>query len=68
MSQIKGLNIYVNMKFHEIDDSDRIGRDVTEIGTRGNGDMEISISEKEKISSLIDIIEQSYDKQVGFKV
>lgn len=62
--QKKGLKIYINMKFDEIDDPNKIGRDVTNIGTWGNGDIEIVVENEDKIPYLLDLIEQSYDTQM----
>ncbi len=62
--QKKGLKIYINMKFDEIDDPYKIGRNVTDIGTWGNGDMEVMIEDETQIPYLINIIEQSYDRQI----
>ena len=62
--QKKGLKIYINMKFDEIDDPHKIGRDVTDIGTWGNGDMEVIVETENEIPYILDIIGQSYDSQI----
>ncbi len=63
--QQQGLKIYINMNFDEIDDPDKIGRNVSNIGTWGNGDMEISINSANQIPSILYIIGQSYDNQLN---
>ncbi|MEY8303917.1 GmrSD restriction endonuclease domain-containing protein [Anaerosalibacter bizertensis] len=63
--QQKGIKIYINMNFDEIDDPHKIGRDVTNIGTWGNGNMEILMDSVNQIPSILYIIGQSYDKQLN---
>ena len=62
--QKKGLKIYINMKFDEVDDPHKLGRDVADIGSWGNGDVEIVLEKESQIAALLDIISQSYDKQL----
>ncbi|MCG4564174.1 hypothetical protein L0P62_01820 [Anaerosalibacter bizertensis] len=55
----------LKMNFDEIDDPHKIGRDVTNIGTWGNGNMEILMDSVNQIPSILYIIGQSYDKQLN---
>lgn len=52
------------MKFDEVDDPHKLGRDVADIGSWGNGDVEIVLEKESQIAALLDIISQSYDKQL----
>lgn len=57
--------LYLNMAFPDVSDSRGICRDVTGIGTSGNGDVEIRFSNKEDIPYIMSLIRQSFEKQVS---
>ena len=63
--QAKRLRLSLNMKFHEIDDSRGICRDVSGLGRWGNGDVEISLERVEEIPYVIGLVRQSFEKQMG---
>ena len=48
--QMKGLRLFLNMKFSEINDPRGLCRDVTTLGHHGNGDVEISLSSPDQLN------------------
>ena len=52
------------MKYPDIDDYKNIVRDITGIGSWGNGDCEVNFSSIDDIDYLITLVKQSY-KQNG---
>jgi len=62
--QSKKIKMYLNMKYPDIDDYKNIVRDITGIGSWGNGDCEVNFSSIDDIDYLITLVKQSY-KQNG---
>jgi len=62
--QSKKIKMYLNMKYPDIDDYKNIVRDITGIGSWGNGDCEVNFSSMDDIDYLITLVKQSY-KQNG---
>ncbi len=62
--QSKKIKMYLNMKYPELDDYKNIVRDITGIGSWGNGDCEVNFSSLDDIDYLITLVKQSY-KQNG---
>lgn len=62
--QQKGLRISLNMKFNDVHDPKHICRDITNIGRWGNGDVETTFSDSTQIAAIMELIKQSYQKQV----
>ena len=58
--QKSSLKIHINLKQKELDDPKKITRDVSNIGTYGNGDYEIKISNDDDIEYILSLIKQSY--------
>ncbi len=56
--------MYINIKFSELDDYKNIAKDITNIGSWGNGDCEVNFSSLDDIDYLITLVKQSY-KQNG---
>ncbi len=52
----KGLNLYLNMKFNELQDEKNLARDMTNKGHLGNGDIEIKLETKENIPYCLGLI------------
>ena len=52
------------MKFENLDDPKEVARDVTSIGTWGNGDVEITLRSESNIPYILDLIYQAYEKQL----
>lgn len=58
------IKIYLNMKYADIEDYKNIVRDITDIGSWGNGDCEVNLSSLDDIEYIITLVKQSY-KQNG---
>lgn len=58
------LRLSINMKFDEINDPKGICNDVSEKGRWGNGEGEIYYTSIDQLDDIMDIIYQSYTKQV----
>ncbi|WRA19349.1 DUF262 and DUF1524 domain-containing protein [Helicobacter pylori] len=61
----KGLNLYLNMKFNELQDEKNLARDMTNKGHLGNGDIEVKLETEENISYCLGLIKQALEKQMG---
>ncbi|OOQ32475.1 hypothetical protein B0X58_02320 [Helicobacter pylori] len=61
----KGLNLYLNMEFNELQDEKNLARDMTSKGHLGNGDIEVKLETKENISYCLGLIKQTLEKQMG---
>lgn len=61
--QKQRLRISLNMKFSEVHDPKGLCRDVTDIGKWGNGDVEVFLEHTAEIDDVMELIEQSYNKQ-----
>ncbi|MBH0277334.1 DUF262 domain-containing protein [Helicobacter pylori] len=62
--QEKGLKLYLNMPFNELQDEKNLARDMTNKGHLGNGDIEIKLETKESIPYCLGLIKQALEKQV----
>ncbi|PDX31071.1 hypothetical protein BB463_07245 [Helicobacter pylori] len=65
--QEKGLKLYLNMPFNELQDEKNLARDMTNKGHLGNGDIEIKLETKENIPYCLGLIKQALEKQMGGK-
>ncbi|WRG14966.1 DUF262 and DUF1524 domain-containing protein [Helicobacter pylori] len=65
--QTKDLKLYLNMKFHELQDEKNLARDMTNKDHLGNGDIEIKLETKENIPYCLGLIKQALEKQMGGK-
>lgn len=63
--QTKGLKLYLNMKFNELQDEKNLARDMTNKGHLGNGDIEVKLETKENIPYCLGLIKQVLEKQMG---
>ncbi|MFP6002861.1 DUF262 domain-containing protein [Helicobacter pylori] len=63
--QNKDLKLYLNMKFHELQDEKNLARDMTNKGHLGNGDIEVKLETKENIPYCLGLIKQALEKQMG---
>ncbi len=63
--QDKGLKLYLNMKFNELQDEKNLARDMTNKGHLGNGDIEVKLETKEDIPYCLGLIKQALEKQMG---
>ncbi len=64
--QTKDLKLYLNMKFHELQDEKNLARDMTDKHHNGNGDIEIKLETKEDIPYCLGLIKQALEKQMAW--
>jgi len=62
--QKQRLRVSLNMKFNEIKDPKGICRDITGLGRWGNGDVEVYFEHLSDIDDIMNLVEQSYNKQL----
>jgi len=62
--QTSRLQLYLNMRFDEIQDPKGICRDVRGIGTMGNGEAEVGFNLLEELPYVMKLVRQAYEKQV----
>lgn len=58
------LKLYLNIPFDELMDEKGVARDVTNVGSWGNGDAEISIESTQDIAYCLGLIRQALEKQL----
>ena len=63
--QVKKLNLYLNLEFHELHDPRAIASDVTEVSTWGNGDVLVPLDSLDDLPYVVGLIRQALDKQLG---
>ncbi|MGL2360942.1 GmrSD restriction endonuclease domain-containing protein [Helicobacter pylori] len=63
--QNKDLKLYLNMKFHELQDEKNLASDTTDKHHNGNGDIEVKLETKENIPYCLGLIRQALEKQMG---
>ncbi|HEY6540905.1 MAG TPA: DUF1524 domain-containing protein, partial [Ktedonobacteraceae bacterium] len=60
--QAKQLRLSLNMKFSEINDPQKLCRDISGIGRWGNGDVEVGLASPDRLDDVMDLIRQSFEK------
>ncbi len=63
--QTKQLRISLNMQFHEVHDSKKRCKDMTNIGHWGNGDVEVVMKSLGELPYVMGLVRQSFEKQMG---
>jgi len=63
--QKKRLRLSLNIKFDKIKDEKGIGKDVTNMGRWGDGDVEVGFNNFNDIDYLMTLIEQAFEEQVA---
>jgi predicted transport protein len=63
--QAKRLRLSLNIKFSDIDDPKKFGRDISKLGRWGNGDVEVGLSKIEELPYVMGLVRQSFEKQMG---
>ncbi|HRE93204.1 MAG TPA: DUF262 and DUF1524 domain-containing protein [Fimbriimonadaceae bacterium] len=63
--QSKRLKLFLNIPFADLNDSRGIARDVTNIGTWGNGDVEVVFDNLEEIPYVMGLVRQSFERQIS---
>ena len=62
--QSNSLKIWLDIPYHEIDDPQQLGRDVSNLGHYATGQVEVKLSLMEEIDIVMALIEQSYKQTV----
>ncbi|WP_100948700.1 DUF262 and DUF1524 domain-containing protein [Helicobacter pylori] len=62
--QTKDLKLYLNMKFHELQDEKNLASDATNKHHNGNGNIEVKLETKEDIPYCLGLIKQALEKQM----
>lgn len=63
--QVKRLRLTLNMPFAEISDPQGLCKDVTNVGTQGNGSVDVSFKSLEELPYVMGLVRQSYERQMG---
>ncbi|NLK66536.1 MAG: DUF262 domain-containing protein [Campylobacteraceae bacterium] len=66
--QVKNIKVYINMPLNELEDSKGLCRDVSNIGTWGNGDTEIELNSMDDIPYIVGLARQTLEKQFGNEI
>ena len=61
--QKSAIKIIINLSLGKIDDPKGIARDISNIGSWGNGDYEIKISNDKDLEYIVSLIKQSYENK-----
>ena len=59
-----GLNLTLNMRFSELRDPKELARDVTGIGTLGNGDVQLWLERESDLPYAMGLIRQAFERQM----
>lgn len=63
--QSNSLKLYINIALNELEDPKKLGRDVSNVGTWGNGDTEVILNSIDEIPYIIGLVRQALEKQFG---
>jgi uncharacterized protein with ParB-like and HNH nuclease domain/predicted transport protein len=63
--QTKRLRLSLNLDFHELHDPSRMGRDVTNLGRWGNGNVEVGLGSPDELPYVMGLVRQAFEKQMG---
>ena len=63
--QAGGLKLILNMPFHELYDLHGLARDITNIGSLGNGDIEVQLNDSKQLFRIMGLVRQAFEKQMG---
>jgi predicted transport protein len=62
--QKNSIKLWINLKFGSLQDPRALAKDMRNIGHRGNGDYELSISDDKNFAYIYGLIEQSYKDKI----
>jgi predicted transport protein len=63
--QAKRLRLSLNMPFPEVIDPRDLCKDVTNVGTWGNGDVDVSLSSLDELPYVMGLVRQAFERQMG---
>lgn len=66
--QANSLKLYINIALNELEDPKKLGRDVSNVGTWGNGDTEVILNSIDEIPYIIGLVRQALEKQFGNEI
>lgn len=66
--QVNSLKLYINIGLNELEDPKKLGRDVSNVGTWGNGDTEVILNSIDEIPYIIGLVRQALEKQFGNEI
>jgi len=62
--QSKRLVLNLNMPFRELRDPESLAKDVTNFGSWGRGDVEVSLSSAEEVPYVLGLVRQAFERQM----
>jgi predicted transport protein len=62
--QANGLKIWLDISYNDLDDPNNLGRDVSNVGHYGTGQVETKISSQAELEKIMYLIEQSYRQTI----
>ncbi|WP_424945841.1 GmrSD restriction endonuclease domain-containing protein [Candidatus Spongiihabitans sp.] len=66
--QVQSLKLSLNIPFHELHDPYNLARDVTNIGSLGNGDVDVNLRTQDEFPYVMGLVRQSFERQMGDEV
>lgn len=66
--QSNRLKLYLNLPFHELSDPRGVARDITGVGSLGNGDAVVHLNSAADLQYVMGLIRQSLNRQIGGEV
>jgi predicted transport protein len=62
--QANGLKIWLDIPYEDLDDPNKLGRDVSNVGHYGTGQVETKVSSQAELEKVMYLIEQSYRQTI----
>jgi predicted transport protein len=62
--QANGLKIWLDIPYEDLDDPNKLGRDVSNVGRYGTGQVETKVSSQSELEKVMYLIEQSYRQTI----
>ena len=59
------LLLTLNMRFHDLHDPKQLGKDITNLGRLGNGNVEVDFYDTESMPYVMGLVRQSFEKQMN---
>ena len=66
--QRKQIKLYLNIEFKKINDPKKLCRDITNIGSHGNGDVMLFYRNTDELDDIMYLINQAFNEQLEFAV
>ncbi len=63
--QANRLKLYLNLPFHQLSDRRGIAKDISGVGSLGNGDVAVFLESPSDLPYVLGLIRQALDRQVG---